>query len=267
MAHEAKYRYAAQLADGGKFAEAITAYEDLAADDYKDSATLVQETRYRRAVYNLYELGSDSRPRSLYLSSAYKELCSLSDEGYSKASEMIGEAQYIIYDYGQQAYYDGNYDRAAIVFESIAPYKCSDDYLTLANAHGHSHLMSAILTSSQRSTIADKLTERLIELFYFEDAADLIVSKHALASRFLEGSWATSGGSYSFEMDADGNVQHNLPWFNYGDYYYIEDGTYFLYEDGNIDNARAMYYFYLLSPNSMEVYCYKNGNTYTLYRQ
>ena len=55
---------------------------------------------------------------------------------------------------------------------------------------------------------------------------------------------------------------YNLPW--YGGTFTIKDGVYSVSND-SYEN-KPQYRFTILTPDSMEVYCYKNGMTYTLYR-
>ena len=56
---------------------------------------------------------------------------------------------------------------------------------------------------------------------------------------------------------------YNIPW--YGGSFTIEDGVYMVTQ-GNYED-KPQYKFTLLTPNSMDLYCYKDGKTYTLYRQ
>ena len=93
----------------------------------------------------------------------------------------------------------------------------------------------------------------------------IIMQSQSIAQTFLEGNWTS--GSWYFTMDEDGSTNYNLPWFTYGDYYSIEDGVYFLYVDGSYEtDRRNMFRFTILSWDSISVYCYEDGSTYTLYR-
>ena len=89
------------------------------------------------------------------------------------------------------------------------------------------------------------------------------------AQRFLKGSWTSGSWYFTMAELEDGTCQtsYNLPWFDYGDYYGIEDGVYFLYVDGSYEtDRRNMFRFTIISWDTISVYCYKDGSTYTLYR-
>jgi hypothetical protein len=58
-------------------------------------------------------------------------------------------------------------------------------------------------------------------------------------------------------------ASYNIPW--YGGSFTIKDGVYMVTQ-GNYED-KPQYKFTLLTPNSMDLYCYKDGKTYTLYRQ
>jgi hypothetical protein len=68
-------------------------------------------------------------------------------------------------------------------------------------------------------------------------------------------------------MKDDGYINYNLPWFNYGDYYRIEDGIMLLYPENSYNSTKALFAFEAVTPDCIEVYCYQNKRTYTLYRQ
>ena len=111
----------------------------------------------------------------------------------------------------------------------------------------------------------DSLINSLLDIFWFEDTAAVLLSKQALAEKFLCGSW--SGDGYYFDMDRNGSVLHNLPRFGYGDYYYFEDGFYWTYPKEDESALQCHFSFTALAPNCIEAYCYQNGGSYTLYRE
>lgn len=128
----------------------------------------------------------------------------------------------------------------------------SKDYITLLDARKDSEKLNA-----------ESMTQRLMDLFYFEDASDIILKSEEYLQEYLMGKW--SGGRYYFTMEKKKNyyTTFNLPWFDF-EYYSLEDGVYMVH--GSF-GEKPMYRFTLLTPDSMLVYCYKNGSTYTLYRQ
>ena len=286
MSKEADYRYAVQSADANEFDKAISIMSDLEKQGYKDAASKVLEIQYRNGVYLLQE--------KLDFKAASKIFSQLITKGYDGAEEMENQTQYLwafdlvekeyytdayrkfasIRDYedvedcidalselmhieGQTLYYEGNYTKAKELFECITPYGDSKKYITLINARGYSAWADPEGTA-----------EKLVDIFYFENASELLVSDTDVACYFLLGNWRTSNGSYYFKMEPSDEGEHsfwssyNLPW--YGGSFTIEDGVYSVSNDSYED--KPQYRFTLLTPDSMEVYCYKNGTTYTLYR-
>lgn len=321
MYQEAKYFRAAQLADQGNFSAAIGYYKNLASIGYKDSLTLIKETQFRKAIYDLYEEND-------YLG-AYDQFRELSRSGYSKADNMMNEAVYVwacalmddgdlvgaykkfeeikgyedvdsalrvlrdaIYAEGQSAYWDDDLVYAAECFQAIEPYSDSESYLVLLQAiyygerdYSFDNRLEAFISSAQGQeppsifyglkpvlgsflfNSDEEAVNALEGLFYFEDAADILVEYEEYACLFLRGTWKDETGNYYFTMNDDESTVYNLPWFDYGDYYTIINGDYLLYEKGKEDKARPMFNFYPLTPNSISVYCYKDGSSITIYRQ
>lgn len=92
------------------------------------------------------------------------------------------------------------------------------------------------------------------------------------AQFFLEGNWKNGKSYLKFTKSADKykvntwRSSYNLPYFNYGDYYNIVDGNYRL-EKKDSEEYRNMYHIRIISYDCIEVFAYKNSQTYTLYRQ
>jgi len=299
MEKEAQYRYAAQLADNGEFDEAVSIYRALS--EFKDSKELINETRFRQGVYSLYERGNFETAESIFKS--------LSNIGYSKASEMLKETYYlkaldrlekgmeadayelldkirgyenvdeyidrladVIYTEGQIEYRSGRLVKARKLFETVSPYLDSKKYLQLIE------IANKPLVYDE--TEGRECVNTLLEMFYFENAADLLVSKDGIAGPFLEGTWKTSNEAYYLTVNAQRSssnlfqteivswqISYNLPSISYGDRYSIKNSIYYLHPQNDRDNNRACFEFFPLTPDSMEVYCYSDGSTYTLYRQ
>ncbi len=286
MVQESYYRQAAQLADTNEFEKSIQIYTELSDAGYKDTSELLLNTQYRMAAYQLYELGEFTNAAItfynlsaegyenadvMWLESQYWWACSMLDEydyinaynifdgirGYADTEELLITLSDIIYLEGQTAYYDGRHFDSEDFFECITPYLNSEDYLELIDVQ----MLGGLLNTSNT-------VDTLIDLFYFEDASELLVSNTSLACKFLLGTWHTSGGSYYFKMevsdsnDYDYYSSYNIPW--YGGTFSIKDGIYYVTTNSGIE--KPQYKFTLISPNSMDLYCYKNGYTYTLYR-
>lgn len=87
----------------------------------------------------------------------------------------------------------------------------------------------------------------------------------------IRGNW--SNGSYYFRMNEDSYISYNLPYFEYGDYYSIYEGYIYLYkeivnEDGSLEESdkRNLFKIDFISDDIAQFYCFKNGSTYTLYK-
>ena len=164
----------------------------------------------------------------------------------------------MLYLEGQELYANGELDESEKRFRYIHPYAETRKYLTLLDA---------------RSEVGwedpDKMVKDLTDIFYFEDAPELLLAHDMYACRFLLGTWRTSGGGYYLKMEVSSEddyefwCSYNLPWWECTSFT-IDDGTYFITTPSG--ELKAMYEFILISPTCMEVYCYKDGNAYTLYK-
>ena len=282
---ECDYRRAAQLADASRFDEAIELYTALESEGYKDAELKVSETTYRKGMYLLYEQGD--------YKSAVNLFSKLAKTGYDDAADMKKEAQYmwalslieqedfieaynmltdiqnysdvnetlstlkeILYLKGQDLYHAGKYTAAKQYFDCLLNYKDTSKYLTLINVHQKGTLSFHVYSYD----ISD-----LLNMFYFEDTADLLLHNHYVAKAFLKGTW--KGDGYYFTMEEDGHINYNLPYIIYGDFYRIEDGFFLLYKENDEENTKNLFLFSAITPDCVEVYCFQNGKTYTLFRQ
>ena len=283
LVKEADYRHAVQYADANEFDKAISTMSALEKLGYKDSADKVLEIQYRKGVYLLMEKANfaeaskiftqlakkkyngaeDMQKETQYLWAgaliededyvgAYKKLTGI--KNYSDVKEVLEALEEVIYAEGQTLYYSEKFSEAKKRFECISSYSNSKKYLTLIGAH-----------TSNSWSVSDSMVNSLINIFYFEDAAELLLSTQAMGEKFLCGTWR--GDGYYFTMKDDGYINYNLPWINYGDYYRIEDGIMLLYPENSYNNTKALFAFEAVSPDCIEVYCYQNKRTYTLYRQ
>ena len=101
-----------------------------------------------------------------------------------------------------------------------------------------------------------------------------IVSNDAVIKDFLIGKWYTSLNSYYFdityyfEMDDKYSTSHSLPAVDKPDgtkYYGIEDLIY-CWKDADSNVLAKVFQFTIVDYDTIEVYCYRNSKTYTLYR-
>ena len=68
-------------------------------------------------------------------------------------------------------------------------------------------------------------------------------------------------------MEEDGHIVYDIPWINYGDYYRIEAGYFLLFKEESPDITKKLFAVKIITKDCIEVFAYKNGRTYTLYRQ
>lgn len=283
---EADYLHAAQYADSNDFGHAIQLFSSLAKKKYKDSEAKVFDTQYRQGLYLLYEEDYAMAARIFLTLSRqnYKDAQEMEKEvqyqwamsmvehelyvdaysklkplrGYSDVNDLIKTLTEIIYIKGQMLYRSGEYDSAYSYFHCISSYKDCANYLTLIEGR-------TALNYSGSAARNKALAEKIEEIFYFEDAAKVLLCNNSMFTSFLQGTWR--GDGFYFTMKKDHHTSYSLPYFDYGDYYTIEDGCYLLYPKNNEKAAKRLFQFNAISPDSIEVYCYKNGKTYILNRQ
>lgn len=282
LAQEADYRYAMQCADANDFDNALTVMANLRAYGYKDSTEKSLEFQYRKAVYLLYEKKDFSEANKIFeelVRKGYENAAEMQKEtqylwacsyiekdeyiaayrkmdtirGYSDVNNILINLQEVIYNEGQEYYHKGNYFAARDCFTCISTHSDSDKYLALIAAR----------INISNDTLTHVLN--LINYFYFEDAADLLLSNQAFGEIFLLGTWENEG--YYFTMKEGGGTSYNLPWFDYGDYYRIEDGDILLYPENNENDTKTLFSLTAITPDCIEVFCYKDYKSYTLYRE
>ena len=282
LKQEASYRYAIQCADANEFDIAVDVMTSLSRIKYKDSAEKLLELKYRNAVYLLYEKADYSAADKIFVAlvrqgyenaaemqketqycwacsdiengeyiSAYNKLSGI--RGYSDVNDILTYLSELIYSEGQKHYYNGSNRTAKKYFSCITPHLDSEKYLDL------------ISIKTEATLFAKTKVSKLIDIFYFEDAAELLLSTQELSEIFLLGTW--KGDGYHFTMKEDGHISYNLPNFDYGDYYRIEDGNLLLFPENNESSTKTLFSFTAITPDCIEIFCYKDYKSYTLYRQ
>ena len=250
MVLEVDYCHAAQLADANDFDNAVRKYTLLAAENYKDSKIKAKDVRYRRGLYILYEEQNYLKAYNYLSNSEYNDM--------NNISEIRNELKELLYAEAVELYREGNLDEADERF--LEGYKDGDKYQLLIK------VQQSYYSWGLDGNIEEDV-QKLIDNFYFEDTSEVLLSKDTLAEEFLRGNWkSTKGGKY-FKMDDEGYISYNLPWFDYGDYYKIENGELLLYPKKDEKATKTMYTIVAIAPNQIQVYCHKDGSTYTLNRQ
>lgn len=255
MELEALYRRAGQLADANDFTVGGSLYKWLAARNYKDSAIKETETRYRSALYLMYEKQDYLKAYKILKDSQYNDMNNISDIRNELKELLYVEA--IIY------YQDGQHDLAKERF--VKGYKDSDNYRFLID-------MRTLRLSSNNYKYKDYV-KKLIDMFYFADTSEVLLSTTSLATVFLHGTW--KGDGHYLTMSDEYRCSHSFPeTFSGRATYSINDGIYSLRsEDATFDDIisgklyHEQFHITALAPNCIEVFCYKNNKTYTLYKQ
>ena len=286
FANESVYRYAAQLADANDFDYAIGLYRNLEGVGYKDAAEKIKDTQYREGVYLLQNIRD--------YNAALNVFSQLEKDGYPNAGSMIKETYYewakYLYaeksDYVQSykkmkeakgyadaeirlstiaesvylqaidEYKEGDNIKAQADFKLIDPYESSRDYLDL---------ISVKLSYSN----SKQMFERLLPHIGFEDANSLLLRNQVFAKYFLAGSWNTDRRQTMLIIEESGDMTDNMPRIISGNgYYYIQDGQVLSYKKADDrQSAKPDKLITVIDYNTIQVYCYKDGSTYTLYRE
>ncbi len=224
-----------------KFSEAKVFFDRLPLSNrlfqqqyaYMEAGILIEHEMYLSALQAFNELEDGTFPDSV-------------------RDNLISE----MYQKAQSLYRQGDTVSAKVYFSDITPYKQSADYLTVIS----------ILHSSSK-TAADYRT--LLKMLHFENVKEIILDDSTFIYLFLSGRW--EGGNSSslyFLMEETSNGYHcsySLPHNDLSGYYYLSNGIYSIGEKWY--SATEQFRFSIVDEDTISVYCYKNGDTYILYRQ
>ena len=304
LRQEALYRQASLLAERGEFDEAMALYDQLAEKNYGNSAELARDMHYRKAVRTLQEDKNYEEAYAMF--SALAELRhadsadmadetlwlwahSLEDEGdligaYGVLKELDGRrnsAQYAaavtrdLYAEAQDRYRAGELAGAAERFALLSSHRDSERYLTLIHCKYYDRMRRESGTSwdsmagteylgNCRFSSDDEAMDALLELVWFEDARTILTD--SFTREYLTGRWVTQALTYDLKMTEAGKLTFSLPHYRAGDDYVVRDGEVRAYS-GDPDDYTAMLILYPVSRTEMEVYCCKDGETYTMILQ
>ena len=259
MIKEADYQRGLVEIDSGNYNEAYKIYKELASDPcYKDSDIMMNEVTYQHTVF-IYESGQ--------YGSAYRAMKELADEGYQKAINDLPTVAETAYGDAVNEYRIANnaadYGILASTFKILGDYEDSETYKRLSEikyeADNNSFLLEHHIGNAPVK-ISDDI-EFLLQNISFEDAAQLVLYNTAYADTFLSGTWRSADGYYYFKM-GNGGTQYNLPEVKSGTYHF-DMGTYIVTANGNEYNQ---FLFSVIDRNTIDVLCYADRYTYTLYR-
>lgn len=233
---ECDYREAKELLENNEAQAAKTMFENISY--YKDSSELIKECDYKSALWQM----SNGE-----LMEAYDKFSELAD--YSDSASQLSATKQLIYQKGIELYQADSYSDAETYFKKSQDCGRESDYLRLIEAH--------------TTTISDVST--LYDLVGFEDTVELLGTEKYF-EKYLRDDWTNSSGYYiKFKKNTDSsyNCSWNLPWTE-GKYYKLENGVH--YHGSDESGWTKQWSYTIVGANVIKVYCYKDGRTYTLYR-
>lgn len=243
---EAQLMRADALADGGNFESAKELLGEL-IDEGCEQAGEALIAVYKRSA-------ADYAEKEQYIK-ACNELLELEAKADVDVERQIARYRKKAYDSAVSDYRAGDYAASTALMEALGDYEDAETYLFLANVHTKTAWVAADALSA---------VQQLAVLILKEDAAELLVSRQALAEQFLAGYWEGDGGYFS--MESDGYISYDLPYVDYGDYYYIEDGVVLLYPEDDPYATKELFSIRVITVDCIQVYAYADGETYTLFR-
>lgn len=242
-------------------------------------------------------------PKEIAYQSAKKEMVTgnkisalnafIAIDSYKDSIYYIDKIKSETYNEAINFYHKGEYSQASSKFLKIYDYKKSKDYLYLIctkllvddNSESFGEVLK--LSSATRDKKVEiggtsyDISKKMIAMLEFEDTKDVILNSYLL-EYFLEGSWESDDGAYYYtvtnrngvyEIDFSAGVEeavfpdwytsYNIPWYE-GEHYKYEKGIHYVGSDTS--GWKEQYKFLIKSANKINVYCFKNGRTYQLYR-
>lgn len=282
MLRECDYREALSLMNEGQFDAAkklflaLADYQD-AADrvkqcDYNKALALVADGKYKPAIELFSKLGGYRDAKQQIKATYYSQAVSLANgrhyieaieafknaDDYSDAAQQIGVVRELAYNEGLMAFEQAAYGLAREYFRAAGNYSDADMYRTV---------LDAVLLSSGNYD-SDELQEiqcqKLMNLWEKAPARRLIAEKYM--KQFLIGNWRNGQNFFELDGKKDGKrSRYSLSIYSGGKYYKIEGNTYYTGDDDS--GWQAQMVFSIIDKNQIQVYTYKSGKTYTLYRQ
>ncbi len=260
--NEVKYAQAESVLDKGDRLSALAIFEDLAEDDYSDSRS--------RAVELLSDLARESaQAKKLSETQDLLDRLAALDEGAANGIDLeIREMYAALTEEGSTAfvhYWKDRYDEKG----DGEAY----DYFILSVHNIFSSDMQRMEYAAFSGETGFYPDEQFPELFSDIDDFFEALESSAFSDRRedqcydplrLKGRW--SGSGFFFYLEDDGSITYNLPWFDFGDYYYIFDHQILLHSLST-GEERPLFEITFISDTEIEIYCYKDGSTHTLTKE
>lgn len=263
MVSEATYQKAKALQNDKAYKDAYLLFQGL--DDYKQSS---QELLMTIMLWEATALGSSSHEET----TSFKETVTLSEDQYD---QFYSTLQLFLLGHEETEFWYA---------------KDSENVYSPTSASENVWEMLNILPASYADVEALKEVFYVINCFDEEWIYDLYPNHEPamrqlystygfikrlseydfVAAHFLAGKWTGSGYYIQFTEQEEGGMQcsYTLPYVqepNGTKLYAIENMTYY-FDDANGNHLAKVFQFEMLDYDIMRVFCFKNGNSYTLYR-
>ncbi len=258
--------HAYKLADLGEFETAAKysslLFWDSSFDTYVQNGIKMVNKEYSSAATGFKKLGDYRESESFYKESLYIDSINNLDnnkfydayDGFKELGDYKSSKSYLskvkdeAYGNAKKSFSSGSYTIARGLFELSAE-RDYDKYIKVIDVR-----------SGKQSV------DTLKSILDFAPAKETLLLDQTRAEAFLKGKWTSSDGSLYFTMEKGGSTSYNVPWFAYGDYYFIENGVFYVYKGNDTSTKRALYNITVKDWNTIAINSNQDGNTYTLYR-
>lgn len=293
MANEALYHQACNALANYQYDTAIALFTDLG--DFKDSNSCLKQAKYKKAdelfaneqykeAYLLYtELGTyDNSESEALVALMMWEAKALNNNSTTMANDLkktvnLRSSQYEVF-YSTIALFITGHEEASFWFNYGATDRTKNVLIMLEMLPSTyedvallKQLFTALNSTNNYSTLFTTYATTIEKCFSLPFVQDLATHNDAI-SYFLLSDWNTSSYSYHIEFyknNSDGiSATYNLPWPTQPDNvaYYDIDGMIFYWDDINSNHVMKVFRFEIVDYNTIRVYCYKNSQSYYLYR-
>lgn len=249
--NESMYQHGLAYLSTGDYSNSIKVFSSLANIGYKNSKEKGIDG-YLLLINDLYQGGPDNQHNLVMALNAYHELEIFSNKNVDDVKEKIYSS---IYSLAEKKYKEKQFPVAKSLFERIGDYKDSSKYINLCEL------------SWQYGKDIEEYYLSALQNIHFADTKKVLVRSIWVAERFLTGTWKSLNGEYYFKMvdDTEHSVSFNLPAFSSTKpSYIIGEGVFSLFS--GLGSTRY-FKFTIVDADTINVYCFQNKKTYTLYRQ
>lgn len=242
---DCRYQEAVSLFEDAEYEQTCSVLESLAKEDYEDSAEFLNDVRL---IFVMSEIAGEGDAVKIANTLRLLE---------KEAGNDLSEAYESFYYYGQKCYEKGDYDSARTAFSSV-----KNDRAFADRAAAYEVACRCMENGDVSESDYSKLASYW-ELIHPEEAVQCSSDAMWL---FLEGSWRASNGMM-LSVD-DSGLSDNMPSPVSGPCSCCFDGNNLLVctEDSRQDMKKNKE-FTVIDMNTIEVYCYADSSTYTLYRR